>query len=242
MNQAGSGLARINIGTAERLASGCVGGVAALYGIRHRSIPGLVLAAAGAALVHRAFTGHCSVHESLNVDTARAEPPRPEEYFARGIHVEHAITINKPPGEIYQYWRDLTNLPKIMSFLESVTLQDDKRSHWVAKAPAGTRVEWDAEIINDEPDKLIAWKSLADAAVANAGSVRFLPAPGDRGTELRITLDYLPPGGKIAAAVAKLFGRAPRQEIVEDLRRFKQFMETGEVPTTQGQSTGTGKF
>ena len=178
---------------------------------------------------------------ALNLDTAHPEPARPEEYFSRGIHLEHSVTINKSPEELYRYWRDFNNLPRIMDHLESVTVQDEKRSHWVAKAPAGYKVEWDAEIINDEPNKLIAWRSLAEATVPNSGSVRFIAAPGDRGTEIHVVLDYLPPAGRIGWLIARLFGQEPKQQVQEDLRRFKQFMETGEVPTIEGQPAGGGR-
>lgn len=238
---AGHAAARVNVGGTERWASGLVGGALALYGIRQRSVVGLALAGVGAAMVSRGLRGHCSVYEKLNLDTAHREPARPEEYFSKGIHVEHSVTINKSPEELYRYWRNFTNLPQIMDHLESVTVQDDKRSHWVAKAPAGYRVEWDAEIINDEPNKIIAWRSLAAASVPNSGSVRFVAAPGDRGTEVHVVLDYIPPAGRVGWLVAKLFGEEPKQQVQEDLRRFKQVMETGEVPTIEGQPAGGGR-
>jgi uncharacterized membrane protein len=232
------GMARVNVAAPERWASGLAGGALALFGLRQRSLVGLAVAGIGACLVDRAVRGHCSVYGALNIDTAHAEPARPEEYFTRGIHVEHSITINNPPDELYRYWRDFNNLPRIMDHLQSVTVRDEKHSHWVAKAPAGYVVAWDAEIINDQPGKLIAWRSLADATVPNSGSIRFLAAPGDRGTEVRIVLDYIPPAGRVGWMIAKLFGEEPKQQVQADLRRFKQFIETGEVPTTTGQSTG----
>ena len=229
---------RVNVGSAERWASGMVGGTLALFGLRQRSLAGLAVAAVGAALIDRGVRGHCHVYDALNLDTAHAEPARPVEYFDRSIHVEHTVTINKSPEELYRYWRDFANLPRILNHVASVVVMDNRRSHWVAKAPAGYTVEWDAEIINEEPNRLVAWRSLADASVANAGSVRFLPAPGDRGTEVHVVLDYIPPAGRLGWVVAKLFGREPQQQVTEDLRRFKQFMETGGVPTTEGQPSG----
>lgn len=139
------------------------------------------------------------------------------------------ITINRSPEEVYQFWRDFQNLPRFMSHLESVHVIDEKRSRWVAKAPAGTSVEWDAEIIEDRPNQLIAWRSLEGADVDNAGTVSFNPAPGGRGTEVSVELEYNPPGGALGAGIAKLFGEAPEQQIKGDLYRFKQVMETGEV-------------
>lgn len=237
----GSRSARINVARGERWASGLLGGAMAVFGLRQRSLAGLAVAGVGAVLIDRAVRGHCNVYGALNLDTGHQEPARPEEYFSRGIHVEHSVTINKSPQELYRYWRDFNNLPKLMDHLESVTVQDEKRSHWMAKAPAGYKVEWDAEIINDEPDKLIAWRSLADASVSNSGSVRFVAAPGDRGTEVHVVLDYIPPAGRVGWLIAKLFGEEPKQQVQEDLRRFKQFMETGEVPTIQGQPAGGGR-
>src|SRR5438045_2754694 len=114
-----------------------------------------------------------------------------------------------------------------MRHLESVQMLDDKKSRWTAKGPAGSTVAWDAEIINEEPDRLIAWRSLAGAEVDNAGSVRFIPLPGDQGTEVKVAIDYIPPAGRIGKAAASLFGRSPEQEIADDLRRFKWVMEAG---------------
>src|SRR5688572_9457382 len=229
----------VNISETERALSLAAGGLLAIAGLSRRSLPGAVIAAVGGALIYRGATGHCDVYEALGLDTSTGSgAAEPEEYFNRGIHVEQSVTINKYPWELYAYWRNFENLPRIMSHLESVKVIDDKRSHWVAKAPAGTNVEWDAEIINDEPNALIAWRSLGGADVDNAGSVRFVPA-GERGTEVKVVIDYIPPAGRLGAYVAKLFGEEPQQQIHDDLRNFKARMETGEVPTTEGQSSGS---
>jgi len=156
----------------------------------------------------------------------------------RGIKVEKSVAVNRSASELYTYWRNFENLPHFMDHLESVTVQDDKRSHWVAKAPAGTTVEWDAEIINEKENELIAWRSLDGADVDNAGSVRFSEAIGGRGTIVKVSLEYDPPAGIIGSLIAKLFGEEPSQQVQEDLHRFKQVMETGERPTTEGQSSG----
>ena len=154
------------------------------------------------------------------------------------IRVEKAITVNRLPEELYRFWHDFHNLPRFMAHLKSVQATWEKRSHWVVTAPAGMTVEWDAEIINDQPNERIAWRSLEGADVENAGNVQFEPTHGGRGTEVRVTLDYSPPGGMIGAAITKLFGESPDQKIQEDLRRFKRIMETGETPTTEGQPRG----
>jgi uncharacterized membrane protein len=149
--------------------------------------------------------------------------------------VDAAVTINRPPEELYRFWRNLENLPRFMRHIQSVRVIDEKHSHWVAKGPAGKTVEWDAEIINDIENRLIGWRSIPGSDVDSGGSVRFEPALGNRGTEVRISLQYNPPGGSVGAAIAKLLGQDPKKHILEDLRRFKHLMETGEIPTTEGQ-------
>ena len=154
--------------------------------------------------------------------------------------VRKSLIINRPPEELYQFWRDFENLPRFMQHLESVRVTGEGRSHWVAKAPAGTTVEWDAEITEDRPNELIAWRSLEGADVENAGSVRFEPAPGNRGTIVRVEIEYNPPGGALGAAVAWLFGEEPGQQAQDALRCFKQVMETGEVVLSEGTVYSNG--
>jgi uncharacterized membrane protein len=154
----------------------------------------------------------------------------------RGIHVEHAITVNRPVAEIFRFWRNFENLPKFMSHLEQVAVREGGVSHWIARGPAGMRVEWDARIINEIQDKVIGWQSLDGSSVATAGSVNF--EPSDRGTVVRVHLQYNPPGGKIGAAIAWLAGEEPNIQVREDMRRFKQLMEAGEIATTKGQPSG----
>jgi uncharacterized membrane protein len=156
----------------------------------------------------------------------------------KNINVKKTILINRPPDELYREWRDFHNLPRFMKNLESVEVTTDKRSRWIARGPAGKKIQWDAEIVEDNPGRRIAWRSLEGAGVDNAGSVRFEPAPGRRGTLVSIEIQYTPPAGAFGVTVAKLFGRAPGQEVEEDLRRFKQMMETGEIITTVGQPAG----
>jgi uncharacterized membrane protein len=149
--------------------------------------------------------------------------------IARSAEVTKTMTIGLPVEEVYRFWRDFQNLPRFMAHLESVVLQDERRSRWTAKGPAGKTFSWEAEITEDRPNELISWRSMPGADVYNAGTVRFLPAPGGRGTELRVDLKYDPPAGLFGASVAKLLGKEPGEQIEGDLRRFKQVMETGEV-------------
>jgi uncharacterized membrane protein len=165
------------------------------------------------------------------------EPSEPRERSA--VKASSAITVNAAPDDLYARWRDLERLPSFMYHLASVQATGDRRSHWVAKAPAGTTVEWDAELTDDVPGRRIGWRSLEGASVANNGSVRFEPAPGGRGTEVHVVLEYSPPGGALGAVVAKLFGEEPNQQIGDDLRRFKQIVETGEIARSDGSPLGT---
>ena len=153
-------------------------------------------------------------HKNRECDRAREQPERQE----------------RPADELYAFWRDFENLPRFMEHLESVTVLTPLRSRWTAHAPAGTRVSWEAEIHNEIPNQLIAWRSLPGADVPNAGSVHFTPLGAGAGTEVRVVLSYEPPAGRVGAAVAKLFGEEPAQQVDEDLRRFKQVMESGDVP------------
>jgi uncharacterized membrane protein len=220
----------MNIGYGERMAGAIGGPLLALYGLTRGTPGGLVLAAGGGYLLYRSLTGHCSLYQALGVTTARsADEP---------LHAEKSVTINRPAEDLYRFWRDFAQLPRFMKHLDAVQVSGDGRSHWVAHGPAGTRVEWDAQITEDRPNELIAWRSLEGAQVANAGTVRFEPATGGRGTLVRVAIDYRPPAGTLGLAVAQLFGEAPQQQIAGDLRRFKNLMEAGEIPTTSGQPEG----
>jgi uncharacterized membrane protein len=145
------------------------------------------------------------------------------------IRTRRSITVRRPVNEVYAFWRNFENLPSFMRHLESVTVNSARTSHWVAKAPAGRTVEWDAEMVEDRENELIAWRSLPGADVRNSGEVRFTRAPGDRGTEVHITLEYDPPLGKLGSKVAMLFREEPGQQVQDDLRHFKQVMEIGEI-------------
>jgi len=220
--------ATVNVGQIERIFSGVAGGALALYGLKKRSFAGLTLAALGGSMLYRSATGHCTTYASLGISTAeQKEGDAPA--WERGIKIEKSIVIQREPAELYQFWRKLDNLPKFMEHLKSVKTVGDTMSHWVVDGPAGKTVEWGAEIINDKENELIAWRSLAEADVDSAGSVRFERLQNNQGTEVTIQLQYLPPAGRVGAAVAKLFGVAPEQQMDEDLARFKEMMEAGEL-------------
>ena len=171
---------------------------------------------------------------ALDVMASKSLAKQPEtsanEQMEKGIiRTKRSITVQRPVDEVYAFWHDFQNLPRFMRHLESVRMTGEGRSHWVAKAPAGKTVEWDAETTEDRKNEVIAWRSLPGSKVYNAGEVRFSSAPGDRGTELRVMLDYDPPFGKLGSKVAMLWREEPGQQIADDLRHFKQVMETGEI-------------
>lgn len=147
--------------------------------------------------------------------------------------VERTVTIDRSRRELYAFWRDFGNLPQIMENIESVTELDERRSHWVVRAPAGTTLEWDSVIVEDVPDELISWESEPGADITHSGRIDFRDAPGGRGTQVTATIAYEPPAGAVGKAVAKLFQREPKIQARRDLRRFKQFMETGEIATSR---------
>ena len=161
-----------------------------------------------------------------------------ESSEALAIAVTQTVTINSTPDELYHFWKNLENLPLFMEHLESVSEVNDRVSHWVAKAPAGTSVEWDAEIVDDQPDRSIGWRTLPDSQVTHEGMVSFEPASGDRGTIVRVEMLYVPPAGKVGVWIARMFGEEPALQVADDLRRLKQLLETGEVATTLGQPSG----
>jgi uncharacterized membrane protein len=160
------------------------------------------------------------------------------ENGAGPVEAKAAVTVNRPRSEVYAFWRDFANFPSFMAHVESVEPREGGRSHWRATAPAGRTVEWDAEIVEERPDERISWQSLPGADVENGGSVRFVDAPGGRGTEIHVSMRYSPPGGALGATVAKLFGEEPQQQAKDDLRRAKQILETGEIVRSDGMPEG----
>ena len=234
----------VNLAATERTISVFGGAALAVWGIRRKSAVGIAMAAVGGDLVRRGITGRSYLYEALGVRTAPLGQGADTTSvpYELGLRVERAVTVDKPRAEVYRFWRELSNLPRFMEHLVAVTDVDGKRSHWTAKAPAGRTVEWDAEIITERENELIGWRSLSGADVENAGSVRFTDAPGGRGTVVRVEFQYNPPAGVLGALAAQMWGEEPTQQVAEDLRRFKEIMEAGEVPTTEGQPSGRGPW
>jgi len=240
--QAGEAEPPQNVGNSERVVSLAAGSIVALLGLSRRSLPGVALATVGAGLIYRGATGHCPAYDRLGINTAEEEQDDEAQLARRGIHVENAFLINRSAEELYRYWRNFENLPRIMTHVESVSVTDDRRSHWVARLPriaGGKRLEWDAEVTRDDANSLIAWRSVEGSEVETAGQVRFAPAIGDRGTEVHAFISYVPPGGMLAQWLAPLFSKASKRMIREDMRNFKRLMEAGEIPTIIGQPHGT---
>jgi len=223
-----------------RLVSGIAGAALIALSFRRKRLRPLLFPVA-TGLISRALTGKPAVKLSSVGKVARAGGGSPVASVPRGkgIKVEESVIINRPVLEVYRFWRNFENLPRFMDHLESVTVLDENRSHWVAKGPAGSRIEWDAVIHNEVDDELIAWRSLPGSEVNNAGSVRFTPALQGNGTEVRVVLSYDPPAGKLGAAVAKLLGEEPSQQVKDDLRRLKQVLDAGEA--TAGTSPRAGR-
>jgi uncharacterized membrane protein len=211
----------------ERWASLIGGGAMVLMGLKQGSLRGVLTALAGGGLIYQGATKQSTLQqaqEALGVN--------------KPIKVEKTVTINKSADELYRFWHNFENLPKFMKHLKFVKVYNETRSHWIANAPLGNSVEWDADILEDRANEFISWASVEGADIDNSGFVRFQKAPGDRGTEVKVVLEYNPPGGALTAVIAKLFGEEPEQQIGDDLRRFKMLMETGEIATTEGQPTG----
>jgi uncharacterized membrane protein len=231
------------LGAVERWGALAAAAAVIGYGVSRRSWPGFLMAAGAAPLAYRGATGHWPAGlESL---VGSSGDTREELSGSRGINVRESVRLETPVDDVYRFWSRLENLPTFMDNLVAVTDLGGGKSHWVARGPGGLRVEWDAEIINQIQNKLLAWRSLPGGDVVSAGSVTFAPARGDdRGTQLTVTLQYEPPAGKFGRLVAAAFGREPSQTIREDLRRLKQLLEAGEIAKAAGSpgvSAGAGR-
>jgi len=202
----------------ERIASLAIGAGSLLYGLRRGGVMGVAVGAMGALLTYRglvddrADTQHFTVH----------------------------LTIDRAPEDLYQFWHGFTRLPQVLNYITDIrSIQGEQRTHWVAEAPGGATVEWDAEVTEDVPNERIAWRTLEGADISNWGSIRFRPAPAGRGTEVELELHYEPPGGMLSKTLVRFLNSMTAEAAREDLRRFKRLMETGEVPTASRAATGS---
>jgi uncharacterized membrane protein len=217
----------VNVGDKERLLSFLAGGALGLYGLSRFSLGGLVLAAAGGSLIYRGMSGHCSLYQRLGVSTATPAGSATSVRAGHGVKIDERIVIERDPATLWRHWRKLENLGRFMRHLERVEEIDEHRSRWTARGPMGYPLQWEAEIINEKENELIAWRSVDDSAVDTAGSVHFRELPDGRGTEVRVHLKYDAHSAQLAAPLARLLGETPEQHIREDLQRFKQHMEAG---------------
>jgi uncharacterized membrane protein len=238
--------AMVNVPQNERTISLIGGSVLTVLGVvvavSRRNPVGALIALVGGGLAYQGTTGHSPLYRLMGSNRAvRTNPQSVSVPHEQGEHVVAVVTINRPVEELYAIWRNFQNLANIMSHIEKVDIIDDTHSHWTVKAPAGMVVSWDAEIINEVKNEVIGWRSLNNAQVANAGSVRFRPAPYEKGTEMRVTLEYVAPGQKLGVAVAKWLGQNPEQQLQDDLERFKMYIESGAfIPfPAQGASEST---
>lgn len=218
-----------NVGNAERALSLAAGVGLGMVGLARGGLRGLVLAATGGGLAYRGLSGHCHGYAALGVSTAEHHDATavPAQY---GYKIERSVVVDRSPADLYGFWRRFENLPKIMRHLKSVETSDEQRSHWKAKGALGKDVEWDAEIINERDNEMIAWRSLPGGDIETAGSVRFEPLEMGHGTKVTVSMKYNPPAGKIGARVASLAGEGLEAKLADDLESFKQVMETGMDP------------
>lgn len=228
----------VNISETERWLSSIAGAAMILSGLKQRSVVGALRAASGAALLTRGASGYCPAYASVGRSYSRVYDTREALGGRCGVHVDESITINRPAADVWAIWRDFESLPNYIPSLKSVTRTDATRFHWEAIGPGRRSIAWDAEILNEIPNELIAWRTIGEPDVVSAGSVRFVQSKGRGDTQVHVRLQYEPAGGKSTAAIAWLFGKEPGQLIRAGLRRFKAIIETGEAPTTAGQAHG----
>lgn len=223
----------VRIGDTERVISAVGGGTLVGFSLVAPGKLRILMLLTGGILLYKGITGNSLFYRVMNITRARGR-------LKSGIRVERSVTIARPVEDVYAFWRTLENLPGFMHNLKQVSRRDGT-SHWVAEAPLGMTVEWDAVIEEDVPNEKIAWRSTPESQIENAGVVMFKPAPGGRGTEVRVHLEYKAPGGSAGAALAKILGEEPDIQIREDLRRLKMLMEAGQIITVKGQTSGRGR-
>jgi uncharacterized membrane protein len=215
----------------SRVATIAAGSVLTLAGLSKGGVIGIAAAAVGGNLVYGGVTGSSPLHRALKINQVSTDGASASLKHGQESKTERSIIIDKPRDEIYRFWRDFTNLPRFMPTVQSVRVDGDRRSHWTMTGPSGL-IEWDAEIINEVENDLIAWRTL-DATINNAGTVTFTDATGGRGTMVRLVINYQPPMGVLGAVAAKILPQDPAKVAGETLRRLKQYLETGEVMTSE---------
>jgi uncharacterized membrane protein len=212
----------INVGSLERAASALGGSALVFAGLRNGSLKGLLFAALGGAALYRGLTGHCDLYQNFGINTADLEKKQ------QGVKIDKSILIHAPREQLFKFWRRLENLPMIMSHLNSVERLDSKRSRWTATGPLDQKITWEAVIVNEVENEVLAWESVDGSMIQTAGSVRFEDA-GNNESLVRVNFQFTPPAGELGAAVAKLLGDDPAEQVMSDLERFKEAMEVSEA-------------
>ncbi len=229
-----------NVSGLERAVSVSVGGFLVLNAIRKRTVGSIAGAALGADLLYRGIGGHCQLYDALGIHAGR-ERKRGQGTEKSAPEVHAAITIGRSPDELYTFWRDQQNLPRIHGHFAEVTPIDDTKSHWRIHSPLEASFEWDSILTKQEAGREISWESLPGTQFPNQGSVQFRPAPGALGTEVRLWTKFEPPLGAAGRLAAKALRSVPRAITENTLRRFKSLVETGEIPTLANNPSGRGE-
>jgi uncharacterized membrane protein len=233
---------KVNVGSQERLLS-TIGGLAlVLYGLSRFNLRGFLLTLVGGELARRGITGHSFLYQTFDVTSIHESPHTLASLpNNQGVKIQRAMTIERPASDLYRFWRNVENAPLYMPYIDSVHITGEKTSHWRARIPAASPMEWDSEITEEVKNRLIAWHTTDKALTGNAGRVRFEPSSNGKETRVTLELDYYQFKGPLMTMLGKTFGYLPEQQVREDLRRFKELMETGEIPTIRQQPTGEGK-
>lgn len=214
----------MNVGDVERVVSGLAGGALVVWGLRRRSLAGLIVAAAGGEMIRRGISGHCAVYEWLGRNAAQSGP----------IEIESAVTIDRPATELHRAWCNPDTLSRVMGDFADVHSVGEKRWHWNAHGPADKGLEWESEITEENEGRLLRWRSVGDAAIPNDGEVRFHEAPQGLGTEVRLSMRFDPPGGALGRAAVKMLGPTPQRFASRALHRFRNIVESAGLPAPQG--------
>lgn len=233
--QGRAGSSEVNVGSSERIVSTGLGGLLVANGILRGRLSGLLMTAIGGALIYRGATGHCSVYQQLGVNSSSMEG---ERTIVKGVKIEEEVTIRRPAQELYDIWTRWEQLPQILPHIEHVKDLGNGRTQWTARGPLGSTLSWEAEVINQDPGRMVAWQSIQGGDVDTAGSVHF-DAVDDNTTRMTVSMQYDPPGGRLTAVLAEFFRVGLEQRTREDLRRFKQTMESGAQLGTQGAHAAT---
>jgi uncharacterized membrane protein len=233
-----------NVGRTERIVSAAAGGALIAYGIKNGGITGTLMSVIGGIMLYRGATGHCHLYDAAGIDTRGDEPlgtqrsPYNKRILSGQIHVKKAITIDRPANVVYEFWKNFENFPKFMQHVESVTKNADNTWHWKVKAPLGTSVEWDARVTSDVENEKIGWRSMDNSDIPSSGVVEFRGTRDDS-TEVTVTLIYEAPAGKFGEWAAWALGEEPGLQVSEDLRRFKEMIESEEKADEVARSTTT---